>query len=127
MPMILAAHKVPYVATASIAYPQDLINKTARARDTKGFCYIHIQAPCPTGWRFPDNKTIEVARMAVETGMWQLYEVENGGRKKLTYKPEQRRPVTDYFGIQGRFRNLKKGELAQMQEETDRQCREYAF
>ena len=108
MPLIMAAHKIPYVATASVAYPYDLVAKVIKARDLgRGFKYIHVHTPCPTGWRFPENKTVEVGRLAVETGMWRLYEIENGAGKRLTYRPQPRKPVTEYLKVQGRFSHLK--------------------
>jgi pyruvate ferredoxin oxidoreductase beta subunit len=122
MPLILAAHKVPYVATASVSYPHDLVNKITKARDMKkGFKYIHVHLPCPTGWRFPENKTIEIGRLAVETGMWRLFEVENGTRTRLTYRPKPRRPVKDYLNLQGRFRLLKAEEIDSIQKDVDKQ------
>ena len=128
MPLILAAHKIPYVATASVSFPSDLSQKVTKARDIgKGFRYIHIHAPCPTGWRFPENKTIEMGRLAVETGMWKLFEVENGGKIKLTYKPKPRRPVTDYLGLQGRFQHLGRDEIDFIQTDIDKQCHEFMF
>ena len=128
MPMIMAAHKIPYVATASVAYPMDLADKIARARDIgEGFKYIHIHAPCPTGWRFPENKTIEMARLAVETGVWKLFEIKKGTLKKLTYKPENRQPVSTYFKSQGRFSNLSPEMIDSIQKNTDKECRRYGF
>jgi pyruvate ferredoxin oxidoreductase beta subunit len=128
MPLIMAAHKIPYVATASAAFPHDLANKIIKARDLgKGFKYIHIHAPCPTGWRFPENKTIEIGRLAVETGMWQLFEIENGTKARLTYKPKRRKPVTDYINPQGRFRLLKAYEIDSIQKDVDEQCRNFRF
>jgi pyruvate ferredoxin oxidoreductase beta subunit len=128
MPMIMAAHKIPYVATASVAYPQDLANKIAKARDMgRGFKYIHVHAPCPTGWRFPENKTVEVARLAVETGMWKLFEIKRGTPKKLTYKPKNRQPVLTYFKSQGRFSSLSAKVLDSTQKNIDQECRRYGF
>ena len=128
IPLILAAHKIPYVATASVSFPYDLIKKTTKARDIgKGFRYIHIHTPCPTGWRFPENKTIEVGRLAVETGIWKLFEIENGGKIKLTYKPKSRRPVADYLKLQGRFRHLKGDEIGYIQTDVNEQCHEFMF
>ena len=128
MPLIMAAHKIPYVATASAAFPYDLVGKIIKARDLgKGFKYIHINSPCPTGWRFPENKSIEMGRLAVETGLWRLYEVENGNKPKLTYKPKLRRPVTDYLNQQGRFRLLTEKEIESIQKDVDEQCRQFGF
>jgi len=113
IPMILVQHRIPYLATMSIAYPQDLIAKMQKARGTKGFKYLHLVMPCPTGWRFLESKTIEVSRLAVQSWIWPLYEVENGVLK-LTVKPKQV-PVGDYLQLQGRFRGLSKEEIAEIQ------------
>ncbi len=128
MPLIMAAHQIPYVATASSSYPDDLVAKVIKARDIgKGFRYIHIHAPCPTGWRFPENKTVEVGRLAVETGMWRLFEVENGQKTRLTYRPDERKPVTEYLNAQGRFGGLKKKEIDAIQKEVDAECRRFNY
>lgn len=114
-PWIVAAHRVPYVATASIAYPLDFVEKVQKAAAKRGFKYIHLHAPCPTGWRFPPSKTIEVGRLAVETGMWILYEFEDGvfrltGRSKTLLDPSKRKPIEEYLKLQGRFGHLLKPE-----------------
>ncbi len=121
VPMIMVAHGVPYVATASIGFPDDLISKVEKARDMAGgFRYIHVHSPCPTGWRFPENKMVEVARLAVECGLWRLYEVENG-TLRITHQPEIRRPVRDYLALQGRFRHLSEEEILGKQAAVDRE------
>jgi len=126
--LIVAAHKVPYVATASVAYPLDFVEKVRKAASIKGFKYIHLHAPCPTGWRFPPSKMVEVGRLAVETGAWILYEVENGvlkltGRSKVLLDPSKRRPLEDYLKLQGRFAHLFKlenqGQLEQLKKSVD--------
>ncbi|MCK4437610.1 pyruvate synthase subunit beta, partial [Candidatus Bathyarchaeota archaeon] len=77
IPMIIAQHKVPYVATNSVAYPRDLRATLEKAKGIKGFRYIHNVMPCPTGWRFNPAKSIEVTKLMVDTWVWPLYEVEN--------------------------------------------------
>lgn len=122
VPMIMAAHGIPYVATASIGFPDDFIRKAEKARDMAGgFRYIHVHSPCPTGWRFPENQMVEIARLAVECGMWRLYEVENGVRR-ITHGPEPRRPVAEYLARQGRFRHLSPEERLHIQAVVDRAC-----
>jgi pyruvate ferredoxin oxidoreductase beta subunit len=126
----MAAHDIPYVATVSVGYPEDFIAKVVRARDMgPGFKYIHIQAPCPTGWRFPEKKTVEMARLAVETGFFILYEVENG-RFRITRRPAERKPVEAFLKAQGRFAALNEAAVNTLQrwvdekwEELDSQCR----
>ena len=106
MPKIMAAHNIPYVATACASYPMDLIQKVERAARTKGPAYVHILSVCPTGWRIPSEKAIWIGRLAVETGVFPLYEVING-RYKMTYPDLELRPVEEYLKPQGRFRGLK--------------------
>jgi pyruvate ferredoxin oxidoreductase beta subunit len=116
---IMAAHDIPYVATVSFAHPEDFIQKVEKARDMEpGFKYFHAQSPCPTGWRFPESKTIEVGRLAVETGIWILYEVDHGSFK-LTYRPAVRRPVEDYLRVQGRFKGVREEDVRSLQAMID--------
>ncbi len=117
---IAAAHKIPYVAVASISHPVDFASKIKKAAEIEGPAYIHVQAPCPTGWRFDSSKTIEVARLGVLTGMWILYEIERG-EFRVTIPVPQRRPVEDYLLMQGRFRHLTKEEIAEIQKYVDEQ------
>ena len=115
IPMIFAAHRAPYVATASVAYPTDLIAKVLYGKKVKGFKLLIIQSPCPTGWRYDPSKTIEVGRLAVQTGMWALYEILDGRKFRLTYKPRKLKPVTEYLKMQGRFRHLTEEEISEIQ------------
>ncbi|RLI30813.1 pyruvate synthase subunit beta, partial [Candidatus Bathyarchaeota archaeon] len=121
---IMAAHGIPYVATASPAYPLDLYAKVKKAMKIKGTRYIHIHAPCPTGWRYPSSKTVEVGRRAVQTGMWVLFEIENG-KFKLSrpsaplVEKSRRRPVEEYVRMQGRFRDLTDEDIAVLQAWVD--------
>ncbi|MBC7100804.1 pyruvate synthase subunit PorB [Methanothermobacter tenebrarum] len=123
MPFIMAAHGVPYVATASISYPEDFMKKVKKAKETEGPAYIHLHQPCTTGWGFDPSKTIEIGRLAVETGAWLLYEIEEG-EFRVTYRPIQRRPVTEYLDAQRRFKHLKDEEKAKIQEYIDKICAE---
>ena len=109
---IIQAHHIPYAAQACIAYPEDLYNKVKKAKSIKGPKYIEIMAPCPPGWRFGMEKTVEMGVLAVETGAWALYEYENGkvtfnGKSKLILEGKiQRKPIEDWIKYQGRFRHL---------------------
>jgi len=114
MPEIAAAHDIPYVATACPSYPLDLIEKVKRGARIKGPAYIHILSACPTGWRLPPELSIKVGRLAVETGVFPLYEVENG-RYKLSIDTGRLRPVEDYLKIQGRFRHLDEDMIEKIQ------------
>ena len=115
MPKIAAAHNIPYVATACPSYPFDLLSKVKKARMVNGPSYIHILSVCPTGWRVPADLAIEYGKLAVRTGVFPLYEVENG-IYKITYSPEPLKPVKDYIKGQGRFRHLKDGDIEKIQE-----------
>jgi len=118
MASIAAAHRIPYVAVASISHPLDFANKVKKAAEMEGPAYIHVLAPCPTGWRFDPSKTVEVARLGVLTGMWILYEVEVGNFR-VTVPVPRRRPVRDYLRIQGRFSHLTDEEIAEIQKYVD--------
>lgn len=105
--LISFAHHVPYVATASPAYFMDLIRKAEKAFSVDGPAVLNIIAPCPRGWRYPTELGVKIAKLAVETGIWPLYEIENG-RFKITVKPKELKPVEEWLKIQGRFRHLFK-------------------
>jgi len=106
---VLAAHDIPYAAQAAPSHWRDLMAKVQKALSIKGPTFINALAPCPRGWRYKDNLSMEMARLAVETCFWPLYEVENG-TWRLTYKPKEKRPITDWIEKQGRFRHLMKEE-----------------
>ena len=107
MPAIALAHGVPYVATASVAYPIDLRKKVANACRMQGPSYIQVNAPCITGWTFDAGNTIEIARLAVETGLWPLFEYINGKLADVK-KVRRPKPVEEYLKAQGRYRHLFK-------------------
>jgi pyruvate ferredoxin oxidoreductase beta subunit len=118
MPAIAAAHEIPYVATACPSYFKDLITKVEKGAATKGPAYIHILSVCPTGWRCPTELTIKIGRLAVETGMFPLYEIENG-QYKLSLDLPKLRPVSDYLKLQGRFRHLSEGAVDEIQQRVN--------
>lgn len=122
MPAIAVAHDIPYVATACPSYPFDLVDKVKKAAETPGPAYLHILSPCPTGWRAPADLAIRLGRLAVETGIFPLYEVENG-QYRLSFDLPQLRPVQDYLKLQGRFRHLSEEDMQKIQ---DRVNLEYA-
>jgi pyruvate ferredoxin oxidoreductase beta subunit len=115
MPAIAAAHNIPYVATACPSYPFDLIEKVEKGASTLGPAYVHILSVCPTGWRCPTDLTVRIGRLAVETGIFPLYEVENG-KYKLNFDFPELRPVVDYLKLQGRFRHLSEDLIAKIQQ-----------
>jgi pyruvate ferredoxin oxidoreductase beta subunit len=114
LPAIAVAHNIPYVATASPSYPVDLIEKVQKAAATPGPAYVHILSVCPTGWRCPTDLSVRIGRLAVETGIFPLYEVENG-KYKLNFDFPELRPITDYMKLQGRFRHLSEDIIARIQ------------
>jgi len=111
---IMIAHRIPYLATATAAYPHDMIAKFKKARSIKGTRFIHLFSSCPTGWRMPENLSIEVMRLAVQSNIFPLYEVENAELFTQTVIPEEIIPVERYMKLQGRFKHL-----------TDRDIKEY--
>ncbi len=116
---IMAAHRIPYAATASIGYPEDLARKLKKAKETKGFRFIHILAPCPTGWKSDPKYTVKLAKLAVQTDVFPIYEVEDGIKYTQNIKVKQRKPITEYFKYQGRFKHLKEEEVEFIQKKID--------
>lgn len=116
---IMAAHGIPYIATASVAYPEDMVKKFKKAREIKGTRFIHVFAPCPAGWKSRPEDTVKLARLAVQTGYFPLYEIEDGERWTLNLKVKERKPIAEYLKLQGRFRHLKEDEIALIQQEVD--------
>ncbi len=106
----LVAHGIPYIATASPSYPQDLLTKFRKACGIKGFRFILVLCPCPTGWRMEESKTVQVGRLAVESGVFPLIEILDG-RWRLTHEPSWI-PIEEYLGAQGRFAAMGEGEKA---------------
>ena len=121
LPAILAAHEIPYVATCSISEPLDIYEKYKKAKNIEGCKYIHILAPCPPGWNYPSEDTVELARLAVKTGVWPLYEIENGTmtlhkKSKALLDPSKRAPLVDYLSRQKRFSSISEQALIKLQE-----------
>ena len=114
LPEIAVAHRIPYVATATHGYPFDLMAKVAKAVATPGPSYVHVLSVCPTGWGSATDTINRQARLAVETGVFPLYEVENGVYK-MSVQPDKLRPVADYTRIQSRFRHLTPDMLEKIQ------------
>jgi len=114
MPAIVAAHDIPYVATASPSYPFDLMDKVAKGINTPGPAYVHILSVCPVGWRSPPDLSVRIGRLAIETGVFPLYEVING-KYKLSLDLPRLRPIQDYMRLQGRFRHLSDETIKEIQ------------
>ncbi len=122
--LMLISQGIPYVATASLAYPFDFVEKLRKASRIKGFKFIHLHAPCPPGWGFPPEKLIEISRLAVLTGMWILYEAEYGhvkltGPSRHLIDKAKRKPIVEYIRMQKRFRHLKPEDLEKIQKHVD--------
>jgi len=115
---IMAAHGAGYVASAAISHPWDLMEKLKKAAAWRGFSYIHILAPCHRGWGIPADQTVAVARKAVECGLWELYEIENGERRR-THAPSFI-PVAEYLLAQSRFKHLTAGQIEELQAAVNR-------
>ena len=129
VPLIAMAHGIPYVATASVAYLRDLEAKVSRAMTVRGARYIHILVPCPLGWGAAPHDTIKLARLAVETGIFPLFEAEHGEVTSST-KIRHRVPVEEYLKPQKRFAHLfgktpAVDTLARIQEMADRNIRKF--
>ncbi len=124
VPAIMEAHSVPYVATASPSYPGDLYDKVRKAKGIHGTRYMHMNAPCPSGWQFAPKDTVELGRLAVETGVFLLYEIEEGvfrltSRSKALAKQGALKPVREFLELQGRFRSADDGTIGAVQEWID--------
>ncbi|MGB8951117.1 MAG: 3-methyl-2-oxobutanoate dehydrogenase subunit beta [Candidatus Aminicenantales bacterium] len=117
---IMAAHRIPYVATASVGYPEDLFKKAKKAKEIRGTKFLHIYAPCPTGWKSRPEDSIKLARMVVQNAIFPLYEIENGEKYTLSMKLREKKPVDDYLKLQGRFRHLTEKDVQFIQEEVAR-------
>ncbi len=115
---IMAAHRIPYAATASIAYPEDLVRKVQKAVSIRGTKFLHIYATCPTGWKVPSEIAVKLARLAVQTRIFPLYEVEDGERYTINLEPVGYL-VDEYYRIQGRFKHLSREDLDRIQAEVD--------
>ncbi len=118
VPQIAVAHGIPYVATASPAFFLDLMNKVKKAALVKGPAYVHIYAPCPTGWGTKGEDSIKLARLAVDTKIFPLYEVIEG-KYYLTRKITKPKPVEEYLKAQRRFRHLTPEVIEEIQRRVD--------
>lgn len=114
---MMAAQGCKYVATASIAYPLDIQRKVKKALAIEGPKFMLIHQPCTLAWRYPPEKTVEIARMAIDCGLWVLYEIE-GGVLKITRKPSWKTSVEDYIKAQGRFSRIAEGEIEKIQQKV---------
>jgi pyruvate ferredoxin oxidoreductase beta subunit len=129
VPAIIAAHDVDYIATASASYPLDLFDKVTKAKSIKGVKYLHVHTPCPSGWGFEPQDTVKIGRLAVETGLYDLYEIEYSHRKlsapSKRFLKKERVPVVEYFKTQSRFKGLSKSQISKIQKQVDEKWEEY--
>ncbi|MGA7677119.1 MAG: thiamine pyrophosphate-dependent enzyme [Dehalococcoidia bacterium] len=126
---IMEAHCLPYIATANASYPLDLYEKVRKAKGIKGTRFIHVFAPCPPGWQFPYSNTVKIGQLAVETGLFVLYEVQDGvfhltSASKSLARKGNLKPVREYLAEQGRFKNITEEQISQLQDWVNarRQC-----
>ncbi len=129
MPRIMEAHGIPYVASTSAVYPDDVYDKLVKARGMKGLRYVHMNTPCPSGWGFDPKDSVGLGQRAVDSGLVVLYEVEGGvfrltGRSKALAKRGSRKPVAEYLAGQARFKGIGPDEVAGIQAWVDRRWAE---
>jgi pyruvate ferredoxin oxidoreductase beta subunit len=129
VPRIMEAHGIPYVASTSAVYPDDVYDKLVKARGMKGLRYVHMNTPCPSGWGFDPKDSVRLGQLAVDAGLVVLYEVEGGtfrltGRSKALAKRGSRKPVADYLAGQARFKGLAADQAAGIQRWVDRRWAE---
>ena len=115
---IMAAHRIPYAATASISHPTDLLAKVRRAQAMRGTRFLHVLSPCPPGWKYSDERTIELGRMAVRNRVFPLLEVENGVDWRFT-ADHPGDPIDEYVRAQGRFRHMDDEAIRHAQADVD--------
>jgi len=130
LPAIMEAHNIPYVASTSAIYPEDVFDKVSKARSIKGLRYIHMNTPCPSGWSFDPKDTVKLGKMAVDSGLVVLYEVEQGafrltGRSKTLARAGLQATVADYVATQGRFKGMSDAAVAAVQEWADARWARY--
>lgn len=115
---IVAAHGIAYAATASVGFIPDLLYKVEKAKNISGTSYIHVFAPCPTGWGYESADTLEVSRDAVACGLWYLAEFENG-QFRLNHNPGKLAPIQSYLKRQSRFKHLQQQEIELIESSRD--------
>lgn len=123
MAMIMAAHGIPYVATACVSHPYDLMEKVKKAAEVKGPAYIHVLQPCATGWGYAPKDTIKLGKLAVDTYAWILYEIDHG-KLNITVKPKEKLPIIEYLKVQKRFKHLDEKHIEVIQNFVDQQSKE---
>jgi pyruvate ferredoxin oxidoreductase beta subunit len=130
LPAIMEAHNIPYVASTSAVYPEDVFDKVSKARGIHGLRYIHMNTPCPSGWSFDPKDTVKLGKMAVDAGLVVLYEVEGGqfrltGRSKTLARAGLQSTVAEYVATQGRFRGMSPEAVESVQAWVDARWARY--
>ena len=121
VPLLIAEHGVAYAATATLAFMDDFIEKIRKGMEAvkHGFVYLHVFTPCPTGWKMPTAKSVEITRVAVNTNYFPLWEMENG-QFRFTHQVEERQPIETFVKYMRRFSHMSKEQLETLQELVDR-------
>jgi len=130
LPAIMEAHNIPYVASTSAVYPDDVFDKVSKARAIHGLRYIHMNTPCPSGWSFDPKDTVTLGKLAVDAGLVVLYEVEDGrfsltGRSKTLARAGLQSTVAEYVATQGRFRGMTPESIESVQDWVDARWERY--
>jgi len=118
---IMAAHRIPYTATATVAYAEDFVRKVRKAKEIRGAKFLHVLSPCPAGWKSEPAQSVYLSRLAVQTCIFPLYEIENGEKYTINVWPKEKIPVEEYLRLQGRFAHLKAEDMRRIQENVDRE------
>lgn len=116
---IMVAHRIPYVATANIAFPEDFVRKVSKAAATPGTKFIQVMASCPPGWKMAPEYSVKAARLAVNSRLWPLLEVTEGVYL-INRKPKKPVPVLEYLKLQGRFSHLTEEQVQEIQTYVDK-------
>ncbi len=117
---IMAAHSIPYAATATVAFPEDMEKKLQKAKEIKGFRFMHVLSPCPPGWGIESSDTINLSRLAVYSNSFPLYEITGGVKWEMTFLPEKKKtPLKEYLSLQRRFRQVDDKIIDSLQDEVD--------
>ena len=119
MMQIVAAHRIPYAATCSIAHLEDMAKKVEKAKNCGGTAYLHVLATCPTGWFFEPDQSVSLAKLAVQTLAWPLYEIMNGTEYRITQKVSKPVPIQEYLKPQGRFSKVTAEQVATLQKQLE--------
>ena len=120
---MLVENGISYAATVNIAFPEDLIKRAQIAQSIRGPKFLHILSPCPSGWKMDPSKTVEVAKLATQTGMFPLYEYRDS-QYQFTEEIKDRKPVEEYLRLQRRFRHLSPTQISEIQNLVDNRLRE---